>query len=683
MEGFVIKYNDIYDLLWEYKEKLEGLIEKLEACENSVRFFIESESFQGESANAIKSYLNDIHITMLSSFKVTAQNFLDNIVLYKAGYYEIDSSTNFVLPEETIEEFRKKLSNGCTDTKECAGEVYGAVSGISDIFAVSQPDTNGVFRIHEQLEQELLQFISDIETQESNTVKALENSTDLLIESLQACIGKIGTNWTDINHYESNSFYTDTDAYTLAGLSQIFYQQHQDYQEVYEQIWGQEQALKDAAEARETQGIWKTVGGGALIVTGVLCIAATGGAATPIVVAGWGIGGGTVAFGVADSIEGAQDIYYGSMGDIDSTSINQLKDVIFQGNEEAYYFTENVFAFAASAFIPISRASVAGNLTFRSGATIVGKEGISTLAGAGVSDITMNLTDNQTASMLMGMLASGVTAHGLNGLDTRFNISGNKWYSKSAYSEFKKLGIDKQIETFNGLNSEEIYNLVKNSPEAWAVEGYDLITPDNAKDFIKLTTNSAGEVSFNLDWPKYGGYNPSTISSIGNLEGKIPVSRDGGDGGYTMGFGKNADGTYADNSQRAIPKSSAEVSTGTFDVDLYKKTVDIVTSEENMSNKIQKLMELGIEDDVAEDMLKDYNNWKTKPEIVGENNIADGASIAGNSVEAKYGYYGNAAAWDVGDIHMNGGAGQMNTIYSWGTLKEAGIISDVGIAVIN
>jgi len=118
MNGFVIKYNDIYNLLWEYKEKLEGLIEKLEACENSIRFFIESESFQGESANAIKSYLNDVHITMLSSFKVTAQNLLDNIVLYKAGYYEIDSSTNFVLPEEAIKEFRQKLNTGCADTEE-------------------------------------------------------------------------------------------------------------------------------------------------------------------------------------------------------------------------------------------------------------------------------------------------------------------------------------------------------------------------------------------------------------------------------------------------------------------------------------------------------------------------------------------------------------------------------------
>lgn len=36
----------------------------------------------------------------------------------------------------------------------------------------------------------------------------------------------------------------------------------------------------------------------------------------------------------------------------------------------------------------------------------------------------MNLTDNQTASRLAGMLAGGVTAHGLNGLDGKFNISG-------------------------------------------------------------------------------------------------------------------------------------------------------------------------------------------------------------------------------------------------------------------
>ena len=39
--------------------------------------------------------------------------------------------------------------------------------------------------------------------------------------------------------------------------------------------------------------------------------------------------------------------------------------------------TQNAFAFAASAMIPIGQASTAGNLTFKSTATIVAKEGIS------------------------------------------------------------------------------------------------------------------------------------------------------------------------------------------------------------------------------------------------------------------------------------------------------------------
>ena len=164
--------------------------------------------------------------------------------------------------------------------------------------------------------------------------------------------------------------------------------------------------------------MWKTVAGVGLLVVGGVCIVASWGTATPIVAAAEGIvGTGTTIFGVADSAEGAQDIYYGCIGDIDSTAVNDLKDVVFQGNEEAYYLTESVFAFAASAMIPIGQAASAGNLTFRSGATIVAKEGIATAAGAGAQKYTTDLTGNQTAGMIAGMAASMATAKGLNGIE--------------------------------------------------------------------------------------------------------------------------------------------------------------------------------------------------------------------------------------------------------------------------
>ena len=429
MSGFVIKYIDIYNLLWEYKEKLETLIEDIGYCENSINDFITSTAFQGEAANSIKNYMNEVHITLLSSFKVTAQNILDNLILYKAGYYEIDSSTNFVLPEEEIKAFRTKLNGNALDTEEYADKVNRKLGEVSDIYQVSHPDTNGVFKIHQQIDQELLNFLTDIETQEQTTVTALEQSAELLISGLKNCVSKIGS--IDITNYESNSFYQDAEVYALASLSQNCYQNHETYKGIYDEIWNNEQGLRDAADARETQGIWKTVGGVFLVVGGTVCIVASGGAATPIVAAGWTAGGGTIAFGVADSIEGAQDIYYGSIGDIDSTSINYLKSVVFQGNEDAYYLTENVFAFASSAFIPISQAARVGNLTFRSGVTTVAKEGIAMAAGAGASDVTMRVTGSQTASVVAGMLTSWGTGHGLNGVDTRFNILGNKIRSNS------------------------------------------------------------------------------------------------------------------------------------------------------------------------------------------------------------------------------------------------------------
>ena len=422
MEDFQINYTDINNLFWEYKTNLENLMNKIDYCEWCINQFIENAVFTGSTADALKSYLTDVHITMLSSLRVTAQNLLDNMTLYKAGYYDIDNSTNFKLSEEAIREFRTKSSTNYSDTESYTGKIQGAVSGISDISGVGTPSSNGVLELHEQLDQELLNFITTIQNQESSTVTALENSVDLLISSLNSCIAKVGLNQGAIASYESNSFYTDKDVYTLANISQVFYQQHEDNKDVYEAMLEVEQNLKDAVQERETQGIWKIVGVAVLIATGAACIVLTGGAATPIVAdVAVAVGSGTAVFGAADAIEGTQDIYYGSTGDIDSTAVNGIKDDLFQGNEDAYYLTENAFAFAASAMIPIGQASTAGNLTFKSTATIVAKEGISMGAGAGAQKITTDVTGNDTAGMVAGMVASGVTAKGLNGIEAEAN----------------------------------------------------------------------------------------------------------------------------------------------------------------------------------------------------------------------------------------------------------------------
>lgn len=422
MEGFQINYTDLSDLFWEYKRKIENLIENIDNCIERISMFTENAVFTGKTGDAVKSYLGEAHITILSGIKVTAQTLLDNMAAYKDGYRAIDSSTNFKLDEEAIQEFRKKLASNYEDTDEYMGKIRSALSEVSDISDVGMPDSNGVFDIHEQMDSDLIKLVSNVNSYERENVVRLENSVELLLENLQSCLSKIGLSQGAIESYETGSFITGKDAGTLNMGIKIFGDLHEKNKEAYDEIYETEQKIKDEAEKRKTQGIWRTVGGVVLIATGVACIVLTGGAAIPIVAdVAVAVGSGTAVFGAADAIEGTQDIYYGSTGDIDSTAVNGIKDDLFQGNEDAYYLTENAFAFAASAMIPIGQASTAGNLTFKSTATIVAKEGISMGAGAGAQKITTDVTGNDTAGMVAGMVASGVTAKGLNGIEAEAN----------------------------------------------------------------------------------------------------------------------------------------------------------------------------------------------------------------------------------------------------------------------
>ena len=422
MEGFQINYTDLSDLFWEYKRKIENLIENIDNCIERINMFTENAVFTGKTGDAVKSYLGEAHITILSGIKVTAQKLLDNMAAYKDGYRAIDSSTNFKLDEEAIQEFRKKLASNYEDTDEYTGKIRSALSEVSDISDVGMPDSNGVFDIHEQMDSDLIKLVSNVNSYERENVVRLENSVELLLENLQSCLSKIGLSQGAIESYETGSFITGKDAGALNTGIKIFGDLHEKNKEAYDEIYETEQKIKDEAEKRKTQGIWRTVGGAVLIATGAACIVLTGGAATPIVAdVAVAVGSGTAVFGAADAIEGTQDIYYGSTGDIDSTAVNGIKDDLFQGNEDAYYLTENAFAFAASAMIPIGQASTAGNLTFKSTATIVAKEGISMGAGAGAQKITTDVTGNDTAGMVAGMVASGVTAKGLNGIEAEAN----------------------------------------------------------------------------------------------------------------------------------------------------------------------------------------------------------------------------------------------------------------------
>ena len=504
-------------MFWEYKRKIENLIENIDNCIEKINMFTENAVFTGKTGDAVKSYLGEAHITILSGIKVTAQTLLDNMAAYKDGYRAIDSSTNFKLDEEAIQEFRKKLASNYEDTDEYTGEIRSVLSEVSDISDVGMPDSNGVFDIHEQMDSDLIKLVSNVNSYERENVVRLENSVELLLENLQSCLSKIGLSQCAIESYETGSFITGKDAGALNTGIKIFGDLHEKNKEAYDEIYETEQKIKDEAEKRKTQGIWRMVGGAVLIATGAACIVLTGGAATPIVAdVAVAVGSGTAVFGAADAIEGTQDIYYGSTGDIDSTAVNGIKDDLFQGNEDAYYLTENAFAFASSAMIPIGTASKAGELTFRSGTVMLGKEGVSTLAGYGASNLVYDKTNNQTLGMIAGILASTGSAKGLNMADAKLG-----WSNKGVKGNVVE-SVTGDIESGKAIGTDEL-----------VVRDTKFLDADE-----------------NIDWEKWapnGGRVPGTIKENQTIPAGTIIDR------YGSQWGKYTSPAGVPYEQRALP----------------------------------------------------------------------------------------------------------------------------------
>lgn len=260
-------------------------------------------------------------------------------------------------------------------------------------------------------------------------------------------------------------------------------------------------------------------------------------------------------------------------------------------------------------------------------------------------------------------------------------IQGVKGYNdfKLVKDNINNLGEYGSIETlknkFNNMSNRQVYETVKASNNSWPIEYYDLITNKNAGEFIVFNgyNSKYNNADWNLDWPEHAGYDVDSIKPLENLitsspDGKIKVSRVGKDGGHAIGTDWDSS-----SSQRAIPSSSSSATAGVFDGNKYLSAVDIVSSSDDNLTKVKKLQNLlGIDKKGALGMIEEYNSFESLPEIGGKGGINE---VLSNTSKSKYGYAGKAASWTTKSTTLEGGAGQMNSIFSWGSLKKSGIVS--------
>jgi len=412
-----------------------------------VPVFTLSENLQGQAVSSMRSYLVEVHGTLLQTLVNLMNDYSTNLLLYKDGYYQIDSSNHAKLPGQVFTTLHSDLKSSRDNLKSEIELLNTTKDKVSDLVSYSgSSHTSTVMNYNflmnqvKNLDNSIIQYESNHASQDLVAFKELLSATKALIAEHAGKTRTVGT-------YQSGDFAKLQSVQRFAIAYQQATKQMESRVERVQAAQERDKARFEAlaAEDRAKNG-WKDLAIGVVTVAiGALAIWATMGAATPLVVgAGLTAGIGTAAYGASNAGEGIHNIQLGNAGDIHTKSYNRIRDTLFMGNDKLYHDVGNVFVTASAIMIPIGQTqSVVKGLT----QFAIGEAGAYTagqVAYHGTKLLGGSEEDAQTANFI-GNIVGG---YAVSSAASKFSL--NQPVSPNRYSKIDFTQTDFDVELIRG-----------------------------------------------------------------------------------------------------------------------------------------------------------------------------------------------------------------------------------------
>ena len=409
--SYNIKFDDITSVQVESQKTMNAWGESMSSLNKAMNDFIKNQNLQGQAISSMRTYLVEVHGTLLQTLANLMNDYSTNLLLYKDGYYQIDGDLHTKLPGKEFTRLHSDLKGSRDKLKPEIELLKTTKSDISDLVSYegsSHTSTimnyNFLMNQIKNLDTSITQYESSHSSQDLAAFKELLAATKALIAEHSGKSRNVGT-------YQSGDFGKLKSVQRFALAYDQAAKQMENRVERVKAAQERDKARFEAlaAEDRAKKG-WIDLGIGVFTaVIGIVVIVSTMGTATPLVVAGGVVGFGTSVYGLSNAEEGFHDIQLGNAGDIQTKAKNPIRDTVFMGNDKLYHDVGNTFVTASAIMIPIGKTqSVVQGLTEfaigEAGAYTAGQVAYHGTKLAGGSE-----EDAQTANFI-GNILGGYTA---------------------------------------------------------------------------------------------------------------------------------------------------------------------------------------------------------------------------------------------------------------------------------
>ena len=388
----------------------------------------------------MRRYLVEVHGTLLQTLVNLMNDYSTNLLLYKDGYYQIDSSNHAKLPGQVFTTLHSDLKSSRDNLKSEIEVLNTTKDKISDLVSYSGSSHTSTVMNYNFLMSQLKNLDTSITQYESNHASQDLVAFKELLSATKALVAEHAGKTRTVGTYQSGDF---AKLKSVQRFAIAYKQATQQMESRVERVQAAQERDKVRFEAlaRSDKG-WKDMAVSALtIIVGVTAIVVTLGSATPLVVAGGIVGLGTTAYGASNMYEADQDIKLGNAGDIQTKAGNPIRDTLFMGNDKLYHDVGNVFVTASAIMIPIGQTQsvVKGVTQFA-----IGEAGAYTagqVAYHGTKLLGGSEEDAQTANFIGNLVGGYVTSSAASKFSlnkVKVDVEAPKYSTKELDANFRK-----------------------------------------------------------------------------------------------------------------------------------------------------------------------------------------------------------------------------------------------------
>ncbi|EEW36606.1 hypothetical protein HMPREF0444_1676 [Granulicatella adiacens ATCC 49175] len=396
--------------------------ESITNLSKAVEGFAGNSSLQGKAMTSAQTYMREVHGTLLQTFLQLMNDYSTSLLLYKDGYYQIDTHNHAELPENVYKGLHSDLGKSKQRFEHQSEQLTAAklrVAGLVNYQGTSHTKTKFTY---EKLMKDIQHLDESITQYEEMHARQDLQAFKELLDATKSLIAEHSSRNRSLESYQSGAFGKLPSVQRFMVAYEQVTAQLNDRMGIIQAALERDQVRMEAlhAEERTKQGLMNLVFGVLTVVAGASALVMSGGTMLPIVTSAFKVGAMALSmYGASNSIEAGQNIYYGLSGDGKSFAVNPIRDTLFLGNGELYHSLGQIFSLTTGVFIPIAQTqSIAQGISQFFWGTVG-----ALATGQAAYHGTKLLGGNEETAQLMNLLGNFVGGYKFSKIAENFSLN--------------------------------------------------------------------------------------------------------------------------------------------------------------------------------------------------------------------------------------------------------------------